>query len=146
VTAKDCHNKAVLRKYQQSGFSRLFWDFCDFFFTFCDFFLLFETVFYRVQKPSHCDGHKCDHLWRFRDSLNVVTMKTVKLSFISPSLAGFFVIICYLVYFYTSLTYSTNLYRTNINQKSVCFWWSNITSLLNFGSNYMLLMFNKWQF
>jgi hypothetical protein len=72
-----------------------------FFETFCDFFLFFVTFFYFLwqsafilQKPSHCDGHKCNHLWRFCDSHKAVTMKTVIENFKSPSLAGFFVTIC----------------------------------------------------
>jgi hypothetical protein len=43
------------------------------------------------------------------DSLKAVTMKTVTESFKSPSLAGFFVTICDLVYFYTSLAHSKDL-------------------------------------
>jgi hypothetical protein len=61
-----------------------------------------------LQKTSHCDGHKCNHLWRFWDSLKTVTKKTVIESFKSPSLSVF-VTICDLVYFYTSLAYSTDL-------------------------------------
>jgi hypothetical protein len=103
------HNAAGFRKLQKSGFSWLFLR------LFVTFYLLFVTLFYFLrrsafilQKPSHCDVHKCNHLWRFCDSLKAVTKKTVIESFKSPSLAGFFVIICDLVYFYTSLAYSTN--------------------------------------
>jgi hypothetical protein len=39
-----------------------------------------------LQSLSHCDGHNCDHLWRFCDSLKAVTMKTDKESCKSPSL------------------------------------------------------------
>jgi hypothetical protein len=87
-----------------------------FFDTFCDIFLYFVNFFFVFwdgisQKPSHCDGHKCYHLWRFCDSIKAVTMKTVIERFKSPSLAGFFVAICDLIYFYTSLAYSTHLHE-----------------------------------
>jgi hypothetical protein len=42
-----------------------------------------------LQTPSHCDGHKCDDLWRNCDSLKAVTMKTIQESFKRPSLSGF---------------------------------------------------------
>jgi hypothetical protein len=74
----------------------------------------------------------CDSvLWR----LKAVTMRLVLESFKSPSLFGFFVTICDLVYFYTSL---------NNFLKHFCFWWSNITSLINFGSNSMLAVFKQF--
>jgi hypothetical protein len=76
VTDKSGHNAAGFRKLQKSGFSWLFWDF------------LWRPAFI-LQNPSHYDSHKCDHLWRFCDSLKAVTMKTVKESFKSPSLSGF---------------------------------------------------------
>jgi hypothetical protein len=101
VTAKIGHNAAGLKKLLKSGFSWLFLNFCDF------FYFLRRSAFI-LQKPSYCDGHKCDHLWRFCDSLKAVTMKTVIESFKSPSIPGFFVTICDFVYFYTSLPYSTD--------------------------------------
>jgi hypothetical protein len=36
--------------------------------------------------------------------------------------------------------------RTNNYQKNFCFWWRNITSLINFGSSSMLLMPNNGSF
>jgi hypothetical protein len=67
-------------------------------------------------------------------------------SFNVLSIAGFIVTISKLVYFYTSLAYSTDFIgycRTNNYQKHICFWWGNITSLINFGSNSMSLMPKK---
>jgi hypothetical protein len=139
VTAKSGHNAAGLRKLLKSGFSWLFWNFCD-------FFSFLRGSAFILQKPSYCEGHKCDHLWRY-----TVTMKTVVESFKSPSIPGFFVTICDFVYFYTSLPYSTDFLiigycRSNNYQKQFCFWWSNITSLIIFGSNSMLLMPNNGSF
>jgi hypothetical protein len=64
------------------------------------FFLLFETFSFdnvTVTNVTICD------------SLKAVTEKTIIESFKSPSLAGVFVTICDLVYFYTSLAYSKDL-------------------------------------
>jgi hypothetical protein len=76
--------------------------------------------------------------------LKAVTVKMVIKSFKIPSLAVFFVAICELIYFYTSLAYSTDLLiyvavEQIINR-------STFASLINFGSNSMLLVPNKRQF
>jgi hypothetical protein len=94
--------RLVLESFKSLVLAGFFWDFLWLFFTF------WRSAFI-LQKPSHCCGHKCNHLWRFCDSLKTVTKKTVIESFKNPSLAGFFVTICDLVYFYTSLAYSTDV-------------------------------------
>jgi hypothetical protein len=75
VTVKSGHN-AALESFKSLILSSSFWDF------------LWRPAFI-LQNPSHCAGHKCDHLWRFCDSLKAVTMKTGKESFNCPSLSGF---------------------------------------------------------
>jgi hypothetical protein len=77
-----------------------------------------------LQNPSHCDGNKCDHFWQFCDSLKAVTKKTDIECFKSPSLAGFFVTICDLIYYYTSTSVLNRLtyigyWRTNNYQKHI---------------------------
>jgi hypothetical protein len=69
--------RLVLESFKSLDLASSFWDFCD-----------GQLFHYKNQKP------KCNHLWRFCDSLKAVTMKTVIESFKSPSLAGFFVTIC----------------------------------------------------
>jgi hypothetical protein len=78
--------RMVLESFKSLVLASSFWD------------VLWRPAF-KFQKPSHCNGHKCNHLWRFCDSLKAVTMKTIKESFKSPSLSGFFVIICDFVFF-----------------------------------------------
>jgi hypothetical protein len=68
--------RLVLENFKSLVLASSFWDF------------LWRPAFI-LQNLSHCDGHKCDYLWRFGDSLKVVTMKTVKENFKSPSLSGF---------------------------------------------------------
>jgi hypothetical protein len=110
VTDKSGHNAAGFRKLQKSGFSWLFLRLFVVFFLLFDFLWLFFYFLWRpvfiLQNPSHYYGHKSIHLWRFFDSLKSVTKKTVIESFKSPALAVFFVTICDLVYFYTSLAWA----------------------------------------
>jgi hypothetical protein len=68
--------RLVLESFKSLVLASSFWDF------------LWRPAFI-LQNSSHYDGHKCDHLWRFCDSLKAVTMTTVKESFKSPSLYGF---------------------------------------------------------
>jgi hypothetical protein len=98
--------RLVLESFKSLVLAGFFWDFLWLFFTFSDFFLLFETVSFYIAKTSTLWR---SHLWRFCDSLKAVTKKMVIESFESPSWAGFFVTICNLVYFYTSLAYWTDL-------------------------------------
>jgi hypothetical protein len=73
-------------------------------------------------------------------------MKTVIESFKSPSLSGFFVTICGFVYFYTSLAYLADLLILVAAEQIIIrstFAFGDITSLINFGSNSMLLMPNN---
>jgi hypothetical protein len=94
--------RLVLESFKSLVLAAFFWDFLWLFFY---FLWLFYTIWvsFILQKPAHYDGHKCNHLWWFCDSLKAVTKKAVIESFKSPSLASFFVTIYDLVYFYTSL-------------------------------------------
>jgi hypothetical protein len=57
------------------------------------------------------NGQKCNQLGSFVTLLKAVTMKMVIESLKNPSLAGFFVTVCDLFYFYTSLAF---LYFTRL--------------------------------
>jgi hypothetical protein len=130
--------RLVLESFKSLVLASSFWDF------------LWRPAFI-LQNSSHCDGHKSDHLRRICDSLKAVTMKTVTERFKSPSLACFFCDYlwpCLFLYFTSVLNRLTYISccRTNNYQKHFCFWWSNITSLINFGNNSMLLMPNNGSF
>jgi hypothetical protein len=92
--------KAVIMRFVLESFKSLVW--ASSILTFCDGRLLHDktVTLWRSQ------------MWPFVTNLwlaKMVTIKTVKESFKHPFLSGFFVTLCGLVYFYTSLAYSTDL-------------------------------------
>jgi hypothetical protein len=118
--AQRSHNGAGFRKLQKSGFSWLFWDFLWFFFTFCEG----QFLYYKIR-------HIVTILYLAKSGHNENGYRKIQKSFFSWLFCDF--LWSYLFLYFTSilnrLTY-IGCCRTNNYQKHICFWWSNITSLI----------------
>jgi hypothetical protein len=125
VTAKSGHNAAGLRKFQKSGlnclflriFVTFFCTFYDFFFTFWDGQLLYYKICHIVTAKS---GHNEDGYRKLQKSFFIWLF----CDYLWLSLYSYFTSVL------NRLTYIACC-RTNNYQKHLCFWWSNITSLIN---------------
>jgi hypothetical protein len=125
----------VLESFKSLVLAGFFWDFLWFFFYFLwlFFYFLWRPAFI-LQNPSHYDGDKCNHLWRFCDSLKAVTKngyRKLQKSFFSWLFCDY-LWPCLFLNFTSVLNRLTYIgcCRTNNYQKHICFSWSNITSLI----------------
>jgi hypothetical protein len=90
------------------------------------------------------NGHKCNQLWPFLTFFKAVRVKIVIESFKNLSLSGFLWLFVTFLNFILIILYVLNrLTYINCCRTNNYYWWSNIASLINFGSNSMP---HKWQF
>jgi hypothetical protein len=107
------------------------------------FFWVFVTVSFHITKTV-TNVTNCDFV---RSSHNLDGYRKLQKYFFSWLFCDYYRL-CLFLHFTSVLNRLIYIgcCRKNYYQKHFCFWWSNITSLINFGSNSMLLMPNNGSF